>query len=76
MPLIAPPVEQDGDRVALTVAGRRYRLPAAAAPVLDALARHRTLTVAELATEAATTPATTESVLRALTRTHLVTLSD
>ena len=74
VPLIAPPVEQDGDRVALTVAGRRYRLPAAAAPVLDALARHRTLTVAELATEAATTPATTESVLRALTRTHLVTL--
>ncbi|MFV2195383.1 JmjC domain-containing protein [Nocardiopsis sp. LOL_012] len=71
-PILPPPLEREGDRVSVTVAGRRYRLPAVAEPVLEALARERTLTVAELAGRVGGDTGATASVVRALSRHHLV----
>ncbi|MDA8369498.1 MAG: cupin [Nocardiopsaceae bacterium] len=74
VPILAPVVERDGERISVTVSGRRYRLPAVAEPVLAAIARERSLTVAELAERSRTPLETTAEVLRALVRHHLVLL--
>ncbi|MFW5419098.1 cupin [Nocardiopsis sp. CNT-189] len=74
VPLLAPPVERDGDRITVAVSGRRYRLPASAEPVLAVLARDRELSAAELAERSGTPPEATAAVLRALARHHLVLL--
>ncbi|MFC7327274.1 JmjC domain-containing protein [Marinactinospora rubrisoli] len=76
VPILPPALEhaEDGAGVALTVSGRRYRLPAVAEPVLAELAAERTLTVGELAERSGTPAATTAQVLRALVRHHLVLL--
>ncbi|WP_017596610.1 JmjC domain-containing protein [Nocardiopsis potens] len=74
VPLLAPPVERDGDRITVAVSGRRYRLPASAEPVLAVLARDRELSAAELAERSGTSPEATEAILRALVRHHLVLL--
>ncbi|GAB3214020.1 JmjC domain-containing protein [Marinactinospora thermotolerans] len=71
-PILPPRLEEEGDKVALTVAGRRYRLPAAAAPVLAELGRTRSATVAELAERCALPSATVADLVRVLARHHLV----
>ncbi|GAA4931974.1 hypothetical protein GCM10023224_10010 [Streptomonospora halophila] len=74
VPILPPPVKREGEQVAVTVSGKRYRLPAAAEPVLDALARRPRTTVAELAEDSGTPIEATAAVLRALVRHHLVLL--
>lgn len=72
VPILPPPMEREGDKVALTVAGKRYRLPAVTEPVLEALAEHRELTVAELAAAAGVEVGPCGQVVAALGRHHLV----
>ncbi|RCV51276.1 JmjC domain-containing protein [Marinitenerispora sediminis] len=75
VPILAPPLERTEDGgVALTVSGRRYRLPAVAEPLLTELAAERTLTVGALAERSGTPLPTAVQVLRALVRHHLVLL--
>nr|WP_156003780.1 cupin domain-containing protein [Streptomonospora sp. PA3] len=74
VPILAPPMEREGDQVAVTVSGKRYRLPAAAEPVLTQLARRRETTAGELAEDSGTPLETTSAILRALVRHHLVLL--
>ncbi|GAB3448440.1 hypothetical protein GCM10027570_21900 [Streptomonospora sediminis] len=74
VPILAPPLEREGEQVALTVSGKRYRLPAAAEPVLAELARRPQTTVGELAADSNTPPETTARILQALVRHHLVLL--
>ncbi|WP_053617666.1 JmjC domain-containing protein [Nocardiopsis sp. NRRL B-16309] len=72
VPVLPPPLEHEDGRVAVSVSGKRYRLPAVAAPVLEALAEHRVLTVADLAERAGTPAEETARVVAALARHHLV----
>lgn len=72
VPILPPPMEREGDKVVLTVAGKRYRLPAVTEPVLEALAEHRELTVAELAVAAGVEVGACGRVVAALGRHHLV----
>lgn len=72
VPILPPPVTQEGDKVAVTVSGRRYRFPAVVGPVLKALAKHRVLSLAELADRSEAAPETTAEVAVALARHHLV----
>ncbi|MGW9553054.1 JmjC domain-containing protein [Nocardiopsis sp. NPDC055551] len=72
VPILPPPMEREGDKVALTVAGKRYRLPAVTEPVLETLAEHRELTVAELAAAAGVEVGSCGRVVAALVRHHLV----
>ena len=72
VPILPPPMEREGDKVALTVAGKRYRLPAVTEPVLEALTEHRELTVAELAAAAGVEVEPCGRVVAALGRHHLV----
>ena len=72
VPILPPPMEREGDKVALTVAGKRYRLPAVTEPVLEALTEHRALTVAELAKAAGVEVELCGQVVAALGRHHLV----
>jgi hypothetical protein len=74
VPILDPVLEADGDRVRLTVSGRRYGFPAQAAPVLTELARRRRTTVAGLAEGAGVPLGEAVRVLRALVRHHLVLL--
>ncbi|MFC4565401.1 JmjC domain-containing protein [Nocardiopsis mangrovi] len=75
VPIVAPPLEREGDQVAITVSGSRYRFPAAAGPVISELARLRSATAAELAEGTGAAPETVAAVLRALVRHHLALLS-
>ncbi|WP_047869658.1 JmjC domain-containing protein [Nocardiopsis sp. RV163] len=72
VPILPPPLSHDGERVAVTVGGRRYRFPAVVGPVLEALAEYRELTVAELAERAGAEVERTAEVVSALSRHHLV----
>lgn len=72
VPILPPPVEREGERVALTVSGKRYRLPAVTEPVLAAIAEHRELSVAELAERAGVRVEECARVVSALSRHHLV----
>ncbi|MBQ1080894.1 JmjC domain-containing protein [Nocardiopsis sp. B62] len=76
VPILPPPVEREGEggdaRVVVTVAGKRYRLPVVAEPVLEALARHRELSVAGLAERAGVDAPVCAQVVAALARHHLV----
>ncbi|WP_116248590.1 JmjC domain-containing protein [Nocardiopsis sp. FIRDI 009] len=72
VPILPPPLTREGDRVAITVSGRRYRLPGSVEPVLAALAEHRELTVSALAGRAGVDTAEAARVVSALTRHHLV----
>ncbi|PSK98129.1 Cupin superfamily protein [Murinocardiopsis flavida] len=74
VPILAPPLEQEGAHVALTVSGRRYRFPAAAEPVLAELAWRRSATVRALADGAGVPVETAAGVVRALVRHHLAVL--
>nr|WP_221308468.1 cupin domain-containing protein [Nocardiopsis mwathae] len=74
VPLLAPHLERDGSSVTATVAGRRYRLPAVAEPVLARLAEDRELSAADLAERSGTPMPITAEILRALVRHHLVLL--
>lgn len=72
VPILPPPLSREGGRVAVTVGGRRYRFPAAVAPVLETLAEHRTLTVAEVAARSGVEPERAAEVVSVLSRHHLV----
>ncbi|WP_344967335.1 JmjC domain-containing protein [Salinactinospora qingdaonensis] len=74
--ILPPAVERESDtgKVALTVAGRRYRLPGETEAVVRELARHHRLTVGELAERTATPVANVVGVVQALVRHHLVLL--
>ncbi|MBR8742124.1 JmjC domain-containing protein [Nocardiopsis sp. MG754419] len=74
VPILPPPVEREGDKVAVTVAGKRYRLPVVTEPVLETLAEHRALTVAELTARAGVEADLCARVVAALSRHHLVLL--
>ena len=63
--------EPDG-KVALTVAGRRYRFPAVVEPVLGILAEERSLTVGELGERAGVGTEIAAQAVSALARHHLV----
>ncbi|MEY9211243.1 cupin [Thermobifida halotolerans] len=73
-PILPAALREDGQKVALTVAGRRYAFPRAAQPMLEALAEERTLTVAELAERAGEAVDTAAALVRVLVRHHLVLL--
>ncbi|GAB3730738.1 JmjC domain-containing protein [Nocardiopsis nanhaiensis] len=76
VPILPPPLEHEGTgedaRVALTVAGKRYRLPVVTEPVLGAIAEHRELSVAELADRAGVEVEVCAQVVAVLSRHHLV----
>lgn len=72
VPILPPPIEHEGDKVTITVAGKRYRLPAMTEPVVSAIAEHRSLTVAELAEHAGVGVEVCARVVAALSRHHLV----
>ncbi|QBI54636.1 JmjC domain-containing protein [Streptomonospora litoralis] len=74
VPILPPALEREGDKVAVTVSGKRYRLPAAAEPVLAELSRRPKTTAGRLAEDSGTPLETTAAVLRALVRHHLVLL--
>ncbi|KIH96851.1 cupin [Streptomonospora alba] len=74
VPILPPPMQREGEQVAVTVSGKRYRLPAAAEPVLAELARRPRTTAGELAEDSGTPLETTAAVLRALVRHQLVLL--
>ncbi|MBE2997618.1 cupin [Nocardiopsis sp. HNM0947] len=73
VPILPPPVTREDDgKVALTVAGRRYRFPAVVEPVLEVLAEERSLTVGELGERAGVGTETAAQAVSALARHHLV----
>ncbi|WP_046471118.1 JmjC domain-containing protein [Allosalinactinospora lopnorensis] len=74
VPLLTPPMDCDGDSVAVTVSGKRYRFPAVAEPILATIANERATTVATLAMLSGTDLPTTSRVVQALVRHHLVVL--
>lgn len=69
-------MERDGDTVAVTVSGTRYRFPEVAEPVLTVLARERSLTVADLADLAGVPLDTAVGVVRALVSNQLVLVQE
>lgn len=71
VPILPPPLVREDGKVALSVGGRRYRLPAEAGEVLGVLAERRSLTVAELAEAAGTAPGRAAEVVSVLARHHL-----
>ncbi len=76
VPILPPLLEHEGEgedaRVALSVAGKRYRLPVVTEPVLETLAERRVLSVAELAERADVTEQVCAQVVAALSRHQLV----
>ncbi|MBB6121156.1 JmjC domain-containing protein [Nocardiopsis algeriensis] len=72
VPILAPPLSRADGKVSVTVAGRRYRFPEAVAPVLEVLAEHRRLTLADLAERAGQEQERTARAVSALARHHLV----
>ncbi|WP_159942470.1 MULTISPECIES: JmjC domain-containing protein [unclassified Nocardiopsis] len=72
VPILPPPLTWEGERVVVTVGGRRYRFPAVVAPVLEAVALHRELTVAALAEHAGVEADQAAQVVSVLARHHLV----
>ena len=72
VPILPPPIEREGDKVAITVAGKRYGFPAMTEPVVEAIAEHRSSTVAELAEHAGVEVEACARVVAALNRHHLV----
>lgn len=72
VPILPPPLSREGERVAVTVGGRRYRFPTVVEPVLEAIAEHRELSVDELARHAGVDPARTAQIVSVLSRHHLV----
>lgn len=73
-PILPAALRQEEQKVALTVAGRRYAFPQTARPLLEALVEARTLTVAELAERAGVPVDTAAALARVLVRHHLVLL--
>jgi hypothetical protein len=72
VPILPPPMTREDGKVALTVAGKRYRLPEVTAPVLEAIAEYREATVAELAGHAGVEVEVCAKVVAVLSRHHLV----
>lgn len=72
VPILPPPVMQDGDKIAVTVSGRRYRFPSVVGPVLESLAEHRVLSLAELAERCDLESTTLDRIVSTLARHHLV----
>jgi len=72
VPILPPPVVREGERVSVSVGGRRYRFPAEVEPVLAVLAQHRSLTVGALARRADVDAERAAEVVAALARHHLV----
>lgn len=71
VPILPPPVTREGDKVAVTVSGRRYRFPAVVGPVLETLAEHRVLSLTELADRSEAPPEEVARIVVALARHHL-----
>ena len=67
-------LRDEGQKVALTVAGRRYTFAKAAQPLLEVLVDARVLTVAELAERAGAEVETAAALARVLVQHHLVLL--
>lgn len=73
VPILPPPVSREPDgKVALTVAGRRYRFPSVVEPVLEILAEERSLTVGDLGERAGVGTEIAAQAVSALVRHHLV----
>ncbi|KUP96830.1 cupin domain-containing protein [Thermobifida cellulosilytica] len=73
-PILPSALREESEKVALTVAGRRYAFPKTAQPLLEVLVKARTLTVAELAERAGVPVDTAAALARTLVRHHLVLL--
>ena len=73
-PILPSALRDEGQKVALTVAGRRYTFAKAAQPLLEVLVDARVLTVAELAERAGAEVETAAALARVLVQHHLVLL--